>query len=321
MRSAARLVLFVVLAALAQTGAALAQMDLSGSWASRLHEDWIERRPGPEAVDYLGIPINDEARQRALSYSSSQLSEPERQCLPYGAYYTELGPFGVDIWSEDEPVTGRLVAWKISASIDRAMRVIWMDGRPHPSKYAMHTFGGFSTGVWEGDILVVTTTHMKAGYLRRNGVPASDEATMTERFARHGDLLTVAAFIEDPAYLTEPYVLSRAWQLDPRAPQNRIPGPCFPVVEVARLGTAGAVPHYLPGENPYLREVSDMYNLPLEAVMSGAQTLYPEYRKVLKGHYTMPKACTRYCCGWGASGTGPDSPGLEGSGCVNRSPK
>jgi len=324
MRSAVRLAhvsriaAVVMLAGLLHARPVSAQVDLSGSWASRLHEDWIERRPGPDPVDYMGIPLSDEGRVRALSYSSSQLSEPERQCLPYGPYYTEFGPFGMAVWSEVDPLNGRVVAWKISAAIDRAMRTIWMDGRPHPSAHALHSIGGFSTGVWEGGVLVVTTTHMKAGYLRRNGVPASDQATMIERFQIHGDILTVAAFITDPNYLTEPYVLTRAWQLDNSRPQSRIPAPCLPVVEVASLGNAGKVPHYLPGKNPYARELSEMYHLPIEAVLGGARTTYPEYRKVFEKDYTLPKACERYCCGWGASGTGPDSPGLEGSGCINR---
>ena len=80
----------------------------------------------------------------------------------------------------------------------RADLVIWMDGRPHPSKYAEHTRGGFTTGRWEGDTLVAYTTHMKAGFLRKNGPPSSDQATMTSRFWRHGDILTVLAVVEDP---------------------------------------------------------------------------------------------------------------------------
>ena len=50
-------------------------------------------------------------------------------------------------------------------------RTIWMDGRPHPSEYAPHTWMGFSTGVWEGNMLTVTTTHVKQGWHRRENVP------------------------------------------------------------------------------------------------------------------------------------------------------
>jgi hypothetical protein len=88
---------------------------------------------------------------------------------------------------------------------DRAPTTIWMDGRPHPSKYAPHPKGGFTTGVWESDVLVAYATHMQAGYIRRNGSPSSDRATMTTHFLRHDHLLTVTASIEDPTCLSEPH--------------------------------------------------------------------------------------------------------------------
>ena len=277
---------------------AFAQVDLSGAWGSRMHEDWGDRYHGPDAADYLGLPLNEDSRARALAYSSSQMAMPERMCLQYQPSYLETGPFAVTMWSEDEPVTGRLIAWHINGAGDRSPRTIWMDGRPHPSQHSLHTFGGFSTGVWEGNMLTVYTTHMKAGYLRRNGAPGSDETTITEHFARHGDLLAITAIIEDPVYLTEPHVISRTWVLDPNLQQNRNGGPCYPAVEVARLDASGTVPHYLPGRNPYADEVSQRYNLPLEAVYGGANTLYPEYRKTLKENYRAPTRCVRYCCGW-----------------------
>ena len=57
-----------------------------------------------------------------------------------------------------------------------------MDGRPHPPEYADHTWQGFSTGIWEGNMLTITTTHLKTNYIRRNGVPRSDKATLTEHW-------------------------------------------------------------------------------------------------------------------------------------------
>src|SRR5262245_6412294 len=90
-----------------------AQVDLSGSWASRNHEDQLERGLGPPAVDYSGLPLNEDGRVRALSYSESQLSEPERICLFYPPYYMMLGPFGIKMWSESDPATGAVISWKI----------------------------------------------------------------------------------------------------------------------------------------------------------------------------------------------------------------
>jgi hypothetical protein len=276
-----------------------AEVDLAGSWAPRLHQDWQNRSPGPDVVDYLGLPINDEARTKALSYSASQLSLPERQCLYYPPQYLLTGPQGFKIWAEPDPVTSKTIAWKISGAIDRDVLTIWMDGRPHPSANAPHPFGGFTTGVWKGDVLTTYTTHIKAGYLRRNGVPSSDQAIITENIVVHGDILTILAIIEDPAYLTEPYIISGNWQFDPKAQIPKTPAPCMPEAEVAGLNGQGAVPHNLPGRNPFADEMTKMYHIPVEAVMGGAETMYPEYRKKLKDKYVAPEKCVRYCCGTG----------------------
>lgn len=283
------------------TTPALAQVDLSGNWVARQHEDWQERGPGPEAVDYLGLPINEEARARALTYSASALSMPERQCLYYAPHYVLIGPFGLKMWSESDPVTGQVIAWKIGGVIDRAIVTIWMDGRPHPPEGARHSFAGFTTGRWLGNTLVTKTTHYKEGYLRRNGVPTSDQATFEMYFSRHGDLLTVTALIEDPVYLTEPFVVSRTWQLDHTANLLPVPAPCVPEAELPGLKGEGDVPHYLPGRNPFLHEMTRMYNIPQDAVLGGAETMYPEYRKRLTEKYVPPDKCTRYCCGWGGA--------------------
>ena len=156
------------------------------------------------------------------------------------------------------------------------LRTIWMDGRAHPTRNAPHTFAGLSTGQWQGNTLVVYTTHMKAGYLRRNGVPSSDETVTTEYIARHGSTITILAIIEDPAYLTEPHVISRSWQLDPTAQQAPFGTPCVLIIE-APGQKKGAVPHYLPGENPFVNELTNFYHVPVEATLGGAETLYPEY--------------------------------------------
>ena len=73
-----------------------------------------------------------------------------------------------------------------------------MDGRPHPSAFAPHTFMGFSTGTWDGQTLTVMTTHLKQGWLRRNGVPESDQTTLYERFTRHGRNMTHTVIITRP---------------------------------------------------------------------------------------------------------------------------
>src|SRR5215471_20479922 len=303
------MIVSVVLLTSCMATAASAQVDLAGNWAVRQHEDWQERGPGPDVVNYLGLPINDEARARALSYSASVLSLPERQCIYYPPHYVLLGPFGLRIWSDVDANTGTIRTWNLGGWIDRAIITIWMDGRPHPSEDAPHHFGGFTTGVWEGNTLTTYTTHVKEGFLRRNGVPTSDKTTVTMHISRHGDTLTITAIIEDPVYLTEPHILSRSWQLDPTAPNiTNVAAPCVPAAETLNR-KEGAVPHFLPEKNPFAGEVTRLHNIPVEAVLGGAETMYPEYRKKLKDSYVAPARCTRYCCGWGGAPGNP-APGL-----------
>ena len=87
--------------------------------------------------------------------------------------------------------TQRIVAWHTHISWQAPERTIYMDGRPHPPEWAPHTWQGFSTGRWVGDILEVTTSHLKIGWIRRNGIPRSEQATLTEYWIRHDDGLTL----------------------------------------------------------------------------------------------------------------------------------
>ena len=94
---------------------------------------------------------------------------------------------------------------------------IWMDDRPRPSAHALHTQAGFTTGRWEGGALGARTTHLKAGFIRKTGVPLSDQATIDWRFFRHGDLLTVLMVARDPVYLVEPEIISKSFRLSKNA--------------------------------------------------------------------------------------------------------
>ncbi|MBV9768713.1 MAG: hypothetical protein JOZ32_04005 [Bryobacterales bacterium] len=213
------------------------------------------------------------------------------------------------MWAVSDPATDKVIAWNLSGASDVAPMTIWMDGRAEPPEDAPHPFEGFTTGVWAGNTLTTRTTHFKAGNLRRNGVPISDHGVLTRHFTRHGDLLTIESFIQDPDYLTEPFIVSRTWQLDPTAQFPTQSYHCSPEVEIARLNGTGVVPHILPGQNEFEGEVTKMYHIPLSAVLGGAETMYPDYRKQLKGDYVAPEKCVRYCCGWeGGGAAGPGAP-------------
>ena len=261
-----------------------AQIDLSGQWANRLHEDQPSRGPGLEIGEWEGLPINNAARLKAESWNASVYTLPERQCIPFAA---DMGLTigNVHIWSDVDPETQQVIAWHVHHEWQAQEQVIWMDGRPHPPAYAPHTWQGFSTGKWEGNALTVTTSHLKWAYLERNGVPRSDEATFTEHYIRHGDHLTVVQIINDPVYTTQPMIRTRDLVLNP---EQRMSGySCRPAAEILNR-PAGYVPHYLPGTNPFLDNATKRYQLPALATRGGADTMYPEFALKLKNASNTP---------------------------------
>jgi hypothetical protein len=281
MRGVARWIVVVSMAIAPST--AFAQVDLSGSWGARFTEDQPERIPGPELGDFLGLPITDGARQWALSWDPSRLTLPEHQCQVHVSPYIYRGPLQLRIWEERDPDTQQLISIKNYISTYEQTRTIWMDGRPHPPEFAAHTWAGFSTGKFEGDMLTVTTTHIKQGWVRRNGLPESDKATLSEHFVRHGNILTHISIVTDPVYLTEPLIKTQNFVINDRLQTG--PGawlwPCEYVDEVAGR-PQGVVPNYLVGRNPHVKEFLDRFRLPLDAAMGGARTMYPEYQLELE---------------------------------------
>jgi hypothetical protein len=176
-----------------------------------------------------------------------------------------------------DPYTLRMVAYTLEGVFGRDDRVIWMDGRPHPSENAEHTWDGFSTGVAKGNQLTITTTHMKFGFVQRNGVPASDHATMTEVFVRHGNLLTLFSSVDDPVYLEEPMVRTSQWVMTSSyRPDERF---SFEVVEEDADQPRGRVPSWplATRQDEYARR----YGLPFEATQGHRAALYPDYEQQL----------------------------------------
>lgn len=266
---------------------AYAQVDLTGVWNPIIaDEDNPERLAGPSLVEYVGLPINDQARVWALSYKPSRLSLPEHQCQAHVVEYIHRGPMAMRMWEERDPITGQLIAIHENINTYEQFRTIWMDGRPRPSEYAPHTWMGFSTGVWEGSMLTVTTTHVKQGWHRRDGVPASDEVTVIEHYVRHGTTMSHVSITEDPIFLTEPLIKSEDYNLSAN-PNTFTPyWPC----EYTDEGDheRGAVPSYLSTtDNIYIPQYAAEHNLPQEATLGGPETMYPEFRTKMK---TLPVA-------------------------------
>jgi hypothetical protein len=247
--------------------------DLTGSWSPYPHE---ESSGNPALVEYYGVPITEGARIWALAWDPSRLTLPEHQCQVHVVSYILGGPLNLRIWEEKDPQSQRVIAIRQYISTYEQNRTIWMDGRPHPPSYAPHTWMGFSTGKWEGNTLTVYTTHIKQGELRRNGLPESDQATLTEHFIRYGDYLTHVSIVNDPVYLTEPFIRTQVFRSVIPEGLNWL-YPCESVEEIANRPPE-TVPNYLIGENPFLREFADKHHIPLEATLGGAETMYPEFQ-------------------------------------------
>jgi hypothetical protein len=253
---------------------AFAQLSIVGEWAGRYHEDQSDRVPGDVQGDFTGVPLNAAAQRYAESYDVRRVNLLEHQCEPYNLAHIYRGPLQFRIWEEKHPATQEIIAYNIYIGTYQQYRTIWMDGRPHPPDYAPHTFAGFSTGQWNGDVLTVKTTHIKKEFYRRSGIPSSDLTTVVEHYIRHGNLLSHVMIITDPVYLTEPYVNSQEFVLMDRGNQNWLYN-CEYVVEVPMDMTK--VPHYLPGKSPVVEDFSKKFGLPLASVWGGAETTYPEF--------------------------------------------
>ena len=130
------------------------------------------------------------------------------------------GPIRVRITERSIPAQ-TVVAIRHFLSTYAQERTIWLDGRPHPPEEAPHTWMGFSTGEWQGRVLKVRTTHIKQGWHRRNGIPMSAKAVMTEYFIRHDNVLTQVSITEDPIFLEEPLVKTTNLLLDAATTPNQ----------------------------------------------------------------------------------------------------
>ena len=252
-----------------------ARTDIAGDWAQVNNEDQPHRAPGPELGDYTGLPLNDADRQKAEAWDATILSQPERQAQAHPAQYWMRGPGpALRILKILDPVTQVQVAYSVAGGFGRADRVVWLDGRPHPSDYSEHTWDGYSTGVWVEGQLVVTTTHMKQGVIQRNGSATSPYGVMTEHWFRHNDLMSMFSSVNDPIFLEEPMVRTQTWRWNPNG--NMAFGNPFESVDELGDKPLGWVPFFAMGTMQ--TEYATVHNIPLKATLGGKDSLYPEFQ-------------------------------------------
>ncbi|OFW01229.1 MAG: hypothetical protein A3I61_08315 [Acidobacteria bacterium RIFCSPLOWO2_02_FULL_68_18] len=276
----------------------LAQRDISGPWWPLPRNEDGSGMTG----DAAGLPLGPEGRWRADSWSPEEFDVAEWVCRPHPWEFSLEGVLSqIHIRPEIDRATQKVVAYHGQINQMEQRISIWMDGRPRPPEHAVHTWGGFSTGEWDGDTLVVTTTHLKESYIRRSGQMRSDRSVIRTRYRRMGDYLQATVIVYDPVYLAEPYIrTTMMWEYDPA--MRMWPYPCEEATETAV--ERGTVPHFLPGTsllpglNPAL---ADDFATPYEARLGGPATMYPEYIARMKSlprpSVPMPRGATESTSG------------------------
>jgi len=208
---------------------ASAVSDLTGYWVSFVTEDWRFRMVTPPKGDYASVPMTAEARKVADTWDVSK----DGSCLAYGAAGLMRIPTRLHItWDSDTVL-------KVETDAGVQTRTLVFDKTQQPGPRSLQ---GFSRAEWErgggrgastpaGDLKVITA-NMTGGWVRKNGVPYSENAVVTEYFdhfaAPNGDeWFTVTTSVDDPKYFTQPFVTSTHFKKEPDG-SKWSPSPCRP---------------------------------------------------------------------------------------------
>lgn len=185
----------------------VAPVDLSGTWISVVTEDWRWRMVVPAKGDYASLPLTPEARRVADSWDPEADRASGNQCRAYGAGGIMRMPSRVRISWEDGN------SLRLETDKGEQVRMFHFD----PAELAGEgTLQGSSLASWDDRSLKVVTRNMTAGYVRRNGVPYSEDAIITEWFDQHVSFgeqwFTVTTVVEDPRYFTQKFVVSSSFK-------------------------------------------------------------------------------------------------------------
>jgi hypothetical protein len=215
------------------TPRASAPIDLTGQWVSLVTEDWRYRQFTPPKGDYGSLPLLPTARKIADSWDPARDEAAGEQCKAYGAAGLLRLPTRVRItWQDDVTMRLETDAGMQTRLFRFASTQADAGGRtPDGGKTPGSDWQGVSTASWDypraafagrggpapGGSLKVVTVRMRPGYLRRNGIPYSANAVLTEYFDRFdvpgGDsLLVVATEVVDAEYLATPYWTSQQFK-------------------------------------------------------------------------------------------------------------
>jgi hypothetical protein len=193
-------------ASAAATAKASALVDMSGYWVSFVTEDWRFRMVTPRKGDFQGVPMNEQARKIANAWDPASDAASGNQCKAYGAAAIMRAAARFHItWQDDNTL-------RVDSDYGTQTRLFHFNAAPQT--LGDRTWQGYSTAQWQRPAtLKVVTTNMRAGYLRKNGVPYSENAALTEYFEiaplpQGGQVLLVTTIVDDPQYLQVPFIVS-----------------------------------------------------------------------------------------------------------------
>jgi hypothetical protein len=195
-----------------------APIDLTGYWVSYVTENWRYRMVTPAKGEYRRIPSSRAALPLINAWDPAADERAGNQCRSYGAGGIMNVPGRLHITWQDADTL------RLETDAGTQTRLFRFTPRTTISSPGPRTWQGESAAAWEpavgGGSLRVITSNLRAGYLRKNGVPYGEHATVTEHFdlaplAGDGRLLLVTTIVEDPEYLTGPYVFSPHFKKEP----------------------------------------------------------------------------------------------------------
>src|SRR5689334_14397669 len=205
------------------TAKAAAPADLTGYWVAYVTEDWRFRMVTPAKGDYQGVPLNDQGRKTADAWDPAADEAAGNQCKAYGAGAIMRMPARFHItWQDDNTL-------KVDSDAGMQTRTFHVSSAAAPP--ASRTLQGYSNAQWQTPALKVTTTNLRPGYLRKNGVPYGENATVTEYFdlaplPNAGQVLLVTTIVDDPQYLQQPFIVSSQFKKEADG-SKWDPAPCI----------------------------------------------------------------------------------------------